>query len=212
MNEPVFLKGHTISLRPTLDSDILETEWHHWYNDYTITKFNSHGVFPISRSEELEFIKELRGQKDSITLTIVQNGTGKVVGNVALQRIDLIARRSNIALTIGDPFSISVGVEAFGLLLQHAFDRLNLNRVGDATHEGLSVFVKMLSVLGMQEEGRWRQFFLRNGEYHDAVLFGVLASEFNQLREERGGNILFDSVDKLQEELVKCVRSSVQSI
>lgn len=150
--DEAFLTGHTIYLRRPVEADVTEGRWHHWYNDYSVTRFNTHGVFPISREQELEFVRAALGRANTLLLVVCEKGTDRLIGNIALQNIDLINRKANIGLTLGEEAGLSAGVEAFGLLCDHAFSRLNLNRVHDGTHERLEGFARMIRVLGFQIE------------------------------------------------------------
>jgi len=202
-----FLVGHTIILRSPVAEDVTEGDWHHWYNDASVTQFNSHGVFPVSQDEELEFVRSSMKRRDGLLMAILEKSSGRLVGNAALQNIDFINRRCNIALTIGEQAGPSTGVEAYGLLTQHAFCRLNLNRVSDATHERCLKFVSMLQVLGFEIEGRGRQHYLRDGEYSDSVFFGVLSEDFFRLRNERGGPILYETHEELMRSILNMLSS-----
>jgi RimJ/RimL family protein N-acetyltransferase len=147
-------------------------------------------------------------RRDCLIFSVLDKNTQNLIGNASLQNIDLVNRKCNIAITLGNPTGVSAAVEVFGLLLEHAFCRLNLNRVGDATHEKLSTLVKMLSVLGFKEEGRLREYFIRDGMCSDAVSFSVLQRDFMALRADRAGGILFDTLDKLNLAILSAVKAS----
>ena len=132
-----FLVGHSIELRVPSEDDIWNSNWHSWYNNIETTRHNSHGLYPISVQQEAEIIQNNMNRNDSIVCSVYDLNSAKLIGNVALQNIDLINRRCNIAITIGEPASFSVAVEAYGLLCTHAFMRLNLERISDGTHENL---------------------------------------------------------------------------
>jgi RimJ/RimL family protein N-acetyltransferase len=206
LTEGFYFEGHTIGLRRPLESDVTDGIWSSWYNDPKITQYNTHGVFPVSIDDEIKYINERMGRHDCLIFAVINKNSGELIGNAALQNIDYINRKCNIALTIGKPLGISTAVEVFGLLLDHAFLRLNLNRVGDATHEKLESLVKILGVLGFREEGRSREFFLRDGEYCDSIQYGVLSKEFLSLRELRKGKILFEELDILNAAIVDAIR------
>ena len=155
-----FLVGHSIELRVPSDDDIERSNWHSWYNNLETTRSNSHGVYPISVRQETDIVHNIMKRNDTILCSIYDINTKKLVGNAALQDIDLINRHCNLAVTIGDEAPFTAAVEVFGLLCTHAFMRLNLERVSDATHENLRTLVKMLSVLGFKEEGVIENGFL----------------------------------------------------
>ena len=203
-----FLVGHTIELRVPSEDDIWKSNWHSWYNDLETTSHNSHGIYPISVQQEAEIIQNNMKRNDSIVCSIYDLNTKKLVGNTALQNIDLINRRCNIAITIGENTSFSAGVEAFGLLCTHAFMRLNLERVSDGTHENLKKFVTMLSVMGFQEEGIIKKWFFRDDKWYSRIIFGVLREDFLTLQSLRSGKILFENKQELDRAIIEAVKTS----
>jgi len=96
---------------------------------------------------------------------------------------------------------MSTAVEAFGLMAEHAINRLNINRIEDGTHEKLVKFVKMLSSIGFKQDGIAKEYFLRNGKYSDKILFSLLSKDFQYLKKEREGYILFREYNDLLKEI-----------
>lgn len=209
--EKPFLTGHSIYLRMPREEDITQGNWRHWYNDQDTTRYNSHGIFPLSIEQELEIVRSTSVRTDCLLVAIVEKGTDRLLGNAALKNINLLDRSCNLALTIGEPAGMSTGIEAFGLLAGHAFNRLNMNRVSDGTHEKLIVFVHMLKILGFEIEGRGRQHFFRDGRFSDSILFAALAQDFFPLQRERGGSILFDTHEQLLEAIAASTRAASKS-
>ena len=149
------------------------------------------GVYLISVQQEAEIIQNNMNRNDSIVCSVYDFKTKKLVGNTALQNIDLIHRRCNIEITIGEQTSFSAAVEDYGLLCTHAFMRLNLERISDATHESLKKLVTMLSVIGIQQEGIIKKSFFRDDKWYSKINFGVLRENFLSLQSLRAGKILF---------------------
>ena len=56
-------------------------------------------------------------------------------------------------LTIWEKASMSIGVEAFGLMADHAINRLNINGIEDVTHKKLENLIKMLSSIIFKQDG-----------------------------------------------------------
>lgn len=208
MTNPPFLSGHTVELRVPLDSDILVDNWHIWYNDQDVTRHNGHGIFPLGRLEELKIVHEIMARKNTLLLAIVEKHTQRLIGNAALQNIDLINRNCNLAITIGERSSITAGVEVFGLLVQHAFLRLNLNRINDATHEKLLTFVQMLGVFGFKIEGVGKQHYFKDGVWSDKIYFGLLEDDFSKLLQNRGGKIIFETHEELLNAVMITLKNS----
>ncbi len=64
------------------------------------------------------------------------------------------------------------------LLLRHAFNTLNLNRVGLRVYETNPRAIQSYRKAGFVEEGRLRQEEYRNGEYIDVICMSILRSEW----------------------------------
>ena len=146
--------------------------------------------------------------RTSILLAIFEKNTDRLIGNACLQNINLLYRHCNIALTMGESAPFTAGVETFALLLEHAFMRLNLIRVHDGTHEKLSNFVKMISILGFEYEGRGKQYFIQDGKRFDIIYFAVLAENYFKLKEKRNGHVIFETKELLIGELRKALRKT----
>lgn len=201
-----FLRGHSVELRVPSRDDIENSNWHAWYNHQETTRFNSHGVYPISATQEIEIIDNIMRREDTILCSIYDLKTKEIIGNAALQNIDLVNRHCNIALMIGETAPFTTAVEVYGLLCNHAFMRLNLEGIHDGTHEGLRNLIKMLSVIGFKEEGLIEKYFYRNNCWHSKIMFGIMRKDFLELCSRRGGNIIFDDLKDLQRALIDSIK------
>ena len=166
------------------------------------------GVYPISVQQEAEIIQNNMNRNDSIVCSVYDLNTKKLLGNTALQNIDLIHRRCNITITIGEQTSFSAAVEAYGLLCTHAFMRLNLERISDATHENLKKLVTMLSVIGFQEEAIMEKWFLRDDKWYSKINYVVFREDFFSLQSLRSGKILFENKQELDRAIIEAVKKS----
>lgn len=202
-----YLEGHTIAVRQPIEEDFLGGKWSSWYNQYDITKYNRHGIFPITIDDELNYFQASSKRNDTILFSVIEVDSQELIGNANLSNIDFINRKCNIGITLGQQAGISAGVEVLGLLVEHAFCRLNMNRVGSATHEGLEMFVKMLGTLGFKQEGRSAQHFFRDGKFSDSIHFALLASDFFTLRNSRKDKILFENIIDLNSSIVSQLRN-----
>ena len=195
--QPAFLKGHTISLRVPVADDVLVRGWSDWYNNQDTTRHNRHGLFPVSKEQEWEIVKNEMQKSDSLLLAIYENESDRLIGNISLLEIDLVHRNTRLAVTIGEKSTPTAVVEAFGLLTDHAFRKLKLNRVFDATHENLINLIKMLGIFGYDVEGLGREHFLKNDIVNDLIYFGTTKREFMEQLNSRDGKLLFENKGEL---------------
>lgn len=113
---------------------------------------------------------------------IIRLKNGTPVGMVSLTGIDHYHRHAEPGrFLIGDEDSVRglpVAVEAMKLIYELAFDTLQLLRVHGSIASANTLMIKWQLFLGMKEEGRLRQHYFINGQRQDAVLFGMLESEY----------------------------------
>ena len=79
----VFLKGHTVELRIPTREDVAESNWFNWYNSDETTKYNQHGIYPITRDQEIKIVEGILNDKSNILLSIYEVKTSRLIGNIA---------------------------------------------------------------------------------------------------------------------------------
>lgn len=188
----IFLGGKTVSLRaPDIEKDVIQGEWHSWFNNIDNTKYLTHGVFPVTRDQQADYVKAAIESSSTMLLCIVQKQTDRHIGVISLKAIDLTNRMAEIGIVMS-PLKLSGGeaIEAMALLIRHAFSRLNLESLHAGQHEALWKWVNSLSMLGFRIDG-----FREHGGYRDCRRHGtfhtsVSATDFFALEAGRGGDIL----------------------
>lgn len=117
---------------------------------------------------------------DRIDLAILARTTGEFLGEVVLNELDQENRSAafRIALSAGRHFGKGYGTEAAGLILEFAFDVLELNRVSLEVFTFNPRALHVYEKLGFRREGRLREALWMDGEFHDAIVMGLLRREF----------------------------------
>ena len=72
------------------------------------------------------------------------------------------------------------------MLLRHAFDTLNLNRVVLRVFETNLLALQVYKKIGFIEEGRLRQDHFIDGKYIDVVIMGILCVEWVSIEKDEG--------------------------
>lgn len=195
----LFLKGEIVSLRkPNIEKDILQGEWHQWFNDAEITKYLVHGLFPTDRESQKLLIEAELKRSDTLLLSIISNKTGKMIGVVSLKGIDYINRNAEIGMVLGFEKEPGTGLEAMALITQHGFDRLNLIKIHAGTYEEHWKWANILETIGYKMEGIRKNMMIRNGRTYDVLLIAIEKEDYYTLKERRGGKLI-QSVDELYE-------------
>ena len=73
------------------------------------------------------------------------------------------------------------GSEAIKLLLEFAFNQLNLNRIEIRVFSFNEQGIRCYKKCGFIEEGCLRQAVYIDGEYHDIIILSVLREEFDRM-------------------------------
>lgn len=177
MDIPTFLTGPRVRLRPLTAADV-DGPYLTWFNDTEVSRLNSHHVFPYTRDEALAWVGALPGRRDGIVLAIELEG--RHVGNISLQGIDGVCRSAELAIVLDKSvWGTGVGTEAAGLVVEHGFTALNLNRIACGTVAENTGMRKLAERLGMTQEGVRREAVWTDGAYRDVVEFGLLAREWS---------------------------------
>jgi ribosomal-protein-alanine N-acetyltransferase len=175
MESNLFLKGVSIGLRRLNNSDI-DGNYDNWLNNQEITKFNSHGRFPISKENLFEYVKNAYNNKNALILAVVHIESNLHIGNISLQNINWVDRNAEIAFLLGEKKFWGKGImlEAGTLLINHGFKSLNLHRLYCGTSSENIGMQKLAIKLGMQQEGMRIDAIFKDGKYFDIIEFGLI--------------------------------------
>lgn len=185
MNGGIFLESARLILRPLCIED-LEGDYITWLNSKEVCVGNGHHVYPYTAEKATSYIEGTSATNDVIVLAIEEKTTGKHIGNIALSQINLLYRSAELAFLIGDKnaWGKGYGKECGMLLIEHAFDAMNLNRIGCGTFNTNIGMQKLALALGFKKEGARREAAYKNGVYQDIIVYGLLKSEWDRKGEE----------------------------
>lgn len=151
-----------------------------WLNDKEACEFTGHGIFPVSSQDAMEYYRKIRGREVVAWGIFLQDIH---IGNVSLSEIDLVNRSAEIAGVMASGYSgnnyMSAGMY---FMIEHAFLKMNLNRVWCGTPEKHEAMKRVAVKLGMQPEGRLREAFYYKGEYIDVIRYSILQNEFKETK------------------------------
>jgi RimJ/RimL family protein N-acetyltransferase len=182
---PELLEGSLVVLRRHVPENL--DAFRRWYSDPEVARLTRYQDGPM-RTEEIErfFAARVVGT-DSLAMAVHERETDRLVGTCAFSQLDGDNGSALYHITIGekDCWGRGYGTEATQLMLDHAFGRLGLHRVG------LSVFafneraVRAYRRVGFTVEGRSRQAIWRDGRYWDEIAMSILDEEWRASRLER---------------------------
>lgn len=174
-----FIAGKNLCLCP-LSLDDLKGPYLDWINNQENDRLTQHAQFPHTHESLLDYFKKKSQSSTDLWLAIKLNEGNKHIGNIEISQIDSVHRRGTYAILLGDSAEMGKGYafEASVLILQHAFNKLNLQRIQLGVHEDNKAALSLYEKLGFQKEGVWRNYFLRNGKYSNMIFMSLLSNEF----------------------------------
>jgi RimJ/RimL family protein N-acetyltransferase len=124
-------------------------------------------------------IDDISSHHDHV-FTIVEAGSERAIGRCLLFGLNKTDRTAEIGIFIGekDCWGKGYGAEAMTLLLDYAFNLLNLNSVMLGVFSFNERAISLYRRLGFREIGRRREARIIGPDKHDAILMDLLASEF----------------------------------
>lgn len=177
--------GKRIRLRAIEREDL--PRFKSWLNDPEVRQGLSL-YLPLSMSDEESWFAEmLKRPPEERSLGIEANHDGQWVflGNVGFVHLGWRDREAEVGIFIGEKsyWNQGYGREAMRLMLRHAFNTLNLNRVSLRVFETNLRAIHSYENAGFKHEGRMRQARFQDGQYIDILLMSVLRSEWQDAEE-----------------------------
>ena len=171
------LAGQFVNLRPlTVDDAELTFGWRQ-------------GARAILLNQGAQTAKQqaqwIAGRPASEYNFVIETKQHRPIGMLSLTAIDTINRVGEPGrFLIGDEAAakgLPAAAEAMKLLYELTFDTLKLRRVWGVVASDNRRMVKWQAYLGMTLEGRLRQHLFISGRLQDAIVFGLLDSEYRSV-------------------------------
>jgi RimJ/RimL family protein N-acetyltransferase len=176
------LRGQKVLLRPVRRSDI--EYFLKWFNYPEVTQYLAI-YLPMTEMAEAKYIEDLGADRTKTNLIIeaIEGGSGKAIGTIGLHEINPKDHHATFGIAIGekDYWSKGYGTEAARLIVNYGFQQLNLHRINSTVIGFNERSARMHKKVGFKEEGRQREFYFKNGAFHDQIVFGILREEWKGL-------------------------------
>jgi len=125
-------------------------------------------------------------QPPSLTVDVVLDPP-RLIGRIGLANINWRNRTAEGParfLVVEGHRGRGYGFEALYLLLDYAFNHLNLHKVWAEVIAGNKVPIKLYSEMGFREEGILEEQVFKSGKYIGVIRFGLLIDNFRYLQSE----------------------------
>ncbi|GGN95185.1 GNAT family N-acetyltransferase [Haloarcula pellucida] len=165
--------GDDITLRPVepADHEFLAKHWNH--------PDVRHGT---NKHEPVTVQSLVEGKKDDCLYFLICHD-GEPVGMEWLELAGDVHRRAELGgWVVPEESGQGFATAAARLSVEYGFDELNLHKVYARVFDYNEASKRLLRKVGFEEEGRVREHFYVDGEYVDAVFYGVLEPEYERER------------------------------
>jgi RimJ/RimL family protein N-acetyltransferase len=178
------LLGKMVRLRAIERSDLARCV--RWLNDPDVVRYLA-AYFPLSMAQEERWFERLVSDENRQVYAI-EAEEGAHIGNIGLESLNWKDRSAALGIFIGEReyWARGYGTDAVQTLLRFAFEELNLHRVWLTVHDDNPRAIRCYEKCGFRHEGRDREAWFGNGEYHDELRMGILQFEFAQEGDQRG--------------------------
>jgi len=129
---------------------------------------------------------EAHSNADGLAFATIDKASGRVVGSTRFMKANLAHKRVEIGFTfIAKRFQrTQINTEAKLLMLTHAFEVLNLNRIEFLTDYFNHASRNAILRLGAKQEGILRNHMVMpNGRVRDSVLFSITNNEWDGVKQ-----------------------------
>ncbi|MGH2512616.1 MAG: GNAT family N-acetyltransferase [Candidatus Limnocylindrales bacterium] len=175
---PDRLVGDRVVLRRHVPTNL--AAFMRWYADPEVSRLTRYQEGPMARAEIERFFHARVLGPESLAMAIHERATDRLLGTCAFSQLDGENGSALFHITIGekDAWGRGFGTEATRLMVEHAFERLRLHRLG------LSVFafneraIRAYRRAGFVIEGRSREAIRRDGRWWDEVEMSILDSDW----------------------------------
>jgi len=183
--EPVTLEGDWVRLEPLEERHAASMAAH---GDMELYRHFA-AVRPPEINEQgmLSFIQALKAQVDIVPFATVLRSTGETIGSTTFMDI----RPAHRGLEIGTTWiakahqGTKVNPEAKWLMLRHAFEKLDAERVQLKCDARNLQSQAAITKLGAKFEGRLRKHFvLPDGFVRDTMMYSIIREEWPEVNEQ----------------------------
>ncbi len=139
-------------------------------------------AFPSDPTRSLEKINQQIASRETIIFMLVAKENDKPVGQTAFFRLDWVSRAAVFYLALLDPaqWSKGYGYEATRLMVDYAFETLNLNRIQLHVFADNTAAVKIYQKIGFVKEGILREAMFHHDRYCDFWVMGILKADWHK--------------------------------
>lgn len=152
------------------------------YQDTDLTRADGNTHLPWSRAAVRQWVADAsQPPTDDQARLIIETRAGQLVGSIDVGRADRRTGVFSYGLVIAPEHRrLGYATEAINLLLRHYFLELGYHKADVEIYDHNEPSIRLHEAIGFVTEGRRRDEQYTLGRYHDLLLFGMTADEFQR--------------------------------
>jgi len=172
------LIGKEVFLRPTVPEEYAAT--YHWTLQSEPQTLSARPLTIKTPAQAAESFKKWESSIDRQHFTVVRIEDKMPVGRISFYDYNPLNRSAGLGLII-DPEERrnSYGTEAMKLIIKYLFRNRGMNKVYAETSDFNAGTPALLESLGFKLDGRLRNHYFFNGEFHDRLIYSLLLYELS---------------------------------
>ena len=173
------LQGEHVTLRAIERGDLEQLLA--WRNDPALRQyFREHRELTME-DQNSWYENVVLAAQNTLMFSIVEREGGRLLGAAGLVWIDWVNKNADISLYIGaDDIYVddTLAPDVARLLLEYGFGEQGLHRIWAEVYDFDTAKQKLFNDLGFTQDGRHRETYWHENEWHDSIFYGLLADEF----------------------------------
>jgi RimJ/RimL family protein N-acetyltransferase len=177
--EKVVLRPFRAADRPAMRAVLLDPEGRVLTGSVHDEEQSREPMPPEEEEVERDWLRARNDQPDQLDLAVVSRATGECVGEAVLNEWDPGNESCNFRIFIGPHGrDQGLGTEATRLIVGYGFERLGLHRISLDVYAFNPRARRVYEKVGFRAEGVLRESLRYNGEWTDATVMSILATEW----------------------------------
>ena len=174
---PTHLRGERIHLVP-LDADLHLENYVRWLNDPEVNRWLLR-FMPLTRLEERGWFERVGKGTEKNGVWAIHDENGRHIGGTGIHSINWHDRSAVTGIVIGErsAWGQGYGTEVMRVRTKWAFEELGLHRLESECFVENEASAKCLAAAGYRRIGIARKRRWRHGQWHDTILWEVLAED-----------------------------------
>lgn len=173
------IQGNIVTLRAIEDADC--DAINRWSNSPELWRWLGGWHFPYSNNNTRNWISNIDNNDQRNQVFAIDTVDKGVIGTANLVNIDWKNRNAFHGMMLGDVDTRGKGyaLDTVMAIMRYAFDELGLQRLdGDLIAYNKSSLTFYIEKCGWELEGVKKNWFYRNGEFHDKIVVGITKIQY----------------------------------